>query len=193
MIPGQGRKASLGGRCGPAAIDYLCFTPGGRFLRFPTGPQCAIDRFRPVQQSTVADMETHFLDRNDILLTRCQVEALCRLSTSSIYRFMRDGLFPEPIRVGRRAVRWHMSEIDEWLASRPRATGDHPASQATDIARPAPVHLGDAPCLRLHPQAFRTRRHQQQTRQPMPGWGVVGVCETLPPTPSTIQQGDGQL
>ena len=69
-------------------------------------------------------METDICDRRNMLLTRRQVEALCRLSTSSIYRFMRDGLFPEPIRVGRRAVRWYASEIDEWLASRPRATGD---------------------------------------------------------------------
>ncbi|MCY3960423.1 MAG: AlpA family phage regulatory protein [bacterium] len=69
-------------------------------------------------------METGICDRRNALLARRQVEALCRLSTSSIYRFMRDGLFPEPIRVGRRAVRWYASEIDAWLASRPRATGD---------------------------------------------------------------------
>ncbi|MDE0604056.1 AlpA family phage regulatory protein [Candidatus Poribacteria bacterium] len=69
-------------------------------------------------------MEPDNCDRHDILLTRRQVEARCCLSTSSIYRFMRDGLFPEPIRVGRRAVRWHATEIEEWLASRPRATGD---------------------------------------------------------------------
>ncbi len=69
-------------------------------------------------------MESDIRDRNDILLTRRQVEALCRLSTSSIYSFMRDGLFPEPIRVGRRAVRWYASEINAWLATRPRATGD---------------------------------------------------------------------
>ena len=73
-------------------------------------------------------METDVRDRQIILLTRPQVEARCGLSTSSIYRFMRDGPFPEPIRVGRRAVRWHSSEIDEWLATRPRAAGDLPAA-----------------------------------------------------------------
>jgi len=41
---------------------------------------------------------------------------------------MRYGLFPEPIRAGRRAVRWHASEIDAWLAARPRATGDRPSA-----------------------------------------------------------------
>ena len=73
-------------------------------------------------------MEADIRDLRNMLLTRCQVEALCRLSTSSIYRVMCDGLFPEPIRVGGRAVSWHTSEIDEWLASRPHATGDHPAA-----------------------------------------------------------------
>ena len=73
-------------------------------------------------------METDIRDRHDTLLTRRQVEERCCLSTSSIYRFMRDGLFPEPIRVGRRAVRWHATEIEAWLASRPRATGDHPGA-----------------------------------------------------------------
>ncbi|MCY3860853.1 AlpA family phage regulatory protein [Candidatus Poribacteria bacterium] len=69
-------------------------------------------------------MTSSFREPAAILLTRRQVESRCRLSTSSIYRYMRDGLFPEPIRVGRRAVRWYASEIDEWLATRPRATGD---------------------------------------------------------------------
>jgi len=78
-----------------------------------------------VRRTSVVGMETEIHYRRDTLLTRRQVEALCRLSTSSIYRLMRDGLFPEPIRVGRRAVRWYASEIDAWLASRPSATGDH--------------------------------------------------------------------
>ncbi|MCY4085557.1 MAG: AlpA family phage regulatory protein [Actinomycetia bacterium] len=59
----------------------------------------------------------------DQLLDRRQVEARSGLSRSSLYRLMRLGMFPEPIRVGVRAVRWPASEIEAWLASRPRATG----------------------------------------------------------------------
>ena len=51
-------------------------------------------------------METETRERYDTLLTRPQVGALRRLSASSIYKFMSDGLFPQPIRVGSRAVRW---------------------------------------------------------------------------------------
>ena len=48
------------------------------------------------------------------------------LSRSTIYRKMREGSFPEPLRVGVRAVRWREAEIEDWLASRPRATGYAP-------------------------------------------------------------------
>lgn len=59
-----------------------------------------------------------------VLLTRPEVEARTRLSTSSIYAAMRAGTFPVPLRIGVRAVRWVESEIDDWLQNRPRATGD---------------------------------------------------------------------
>lgn len=58
------------------------------------------------------------------LLRRREVEALTALSRSSLYRKMREGTFPEPIRVGSRAVRWRERELVAWLASRPRATGE---------------------------------------------------------------------
>ncbi len=60
----------------------------------------------------------------DRLLTRQEVQNKCRIGRSSIYRLMRAGRFPEPIRVGLRAVRWLESEIDAYLANRPRAAGE---------------------------------------------------------------------
>ena len=61
---------------------------------------------------------------NDRLLRREEVETRCGIARSSIYRLMRTGQFPEPVRVGPRAVRWPASEIEEWLRARPRATGE---------------------------------------------------------------------
>ncbi len=46
------------------------------------------------------------------------------LSRSTIYRLMRAGKFPEPIRIGPRATRWQKRELYEWLSTRPRATGE---------------------------------------------------------------------
>ena len=61
---------------------------------------------------------------NDRLLTRPEVESRCGIARSTIYRLMRAGQFPEPVRVGPRAVRWPEHELDAWLAERPRATGE---------------------------------------------------------------------
>ena len=58
------------------------------------------------------------------LLTRQEVQLRCRLGRSTIYRLMRTGKFPAPLRIGMRAVRWKESEIDDFLSTRPRADGE---------------------------------------------------------------------
>ena len=62
----------------------------------------------------------------DRLLRLGEVRTRTALARSTIYRKMRDGTFPEPLKIGVRAVRWPESEIEAWLAARPRATGDTP-------------------------------------------------------------------
>ena len=64
---------------------------------------------------------------NDHLLTRTEVQARIRLGRSALYRMLRAGQFPLPLRIGPRAVRWKASEVEHWLEARPRATGDLPA------------------------------------------------------------------
>ena len=52
-----------------------------------------------------------------------EVMEMTGLSRATIYRKMRKGQFPKPLKLGDRAVRWRQSEIEAWLASLPRATG----------------------------------------------------------------------
>ena len=61
---------------------------------------------------------------NDRFLTRPEIENLTGLSTSSIYRLMRCGKFPVPVKIGLRAVRWRETEITSYLSTRPRAEGE---------------------------------------------------------------------
>lgn len=49
------------------------------------------------------------------------------LSKATLYRLIKKGRFPEPVRLTERAVRWPEEEIDEWLASRPRGVVENPA------------------------------------------------------------------
>ena len=43
------------------------------------------------------------------------------LSVPTIRRKLREGTFPKPIKLGKRAVGWRSDVIDEWLKSRPEA------------------------------------------------------------------------
>ena len=58
------------------------------------------------------------------LLKIHEVEKMTSLSRSTLYVMMRSGDFPEPLKLGQRAVRWRASEVQDWLDTRPRATGD---------------------------------------------------------------------
>ena len=53
-----------------------------------------------------------------------EVVAATGLCRSSIYALIAEGLFPRPLQVGRRAVRWIEQEVQEWLSSRPRSGTD---------------------------------------------------------------------
>ena len=73
------------------------------------------------------------MSNHDRLLRREEVERRCQISRSTIYKLMRAGAFPEPLRIGSRAVRWSQREIECWIAARPRATGDRPSPGASGV------------------------------------------------------------
>ena len=51
------------------------------------------------------------------------VERMTGLSKSTLYRLIRKGSFPAPLRLTRKAVRWRREEVNEWLSLRPRGGG----------------------------------------------------------------------
>ena len=56
------------------------------------------------------------------LLTRRQVQArIGGVGTSTLYRWVKEGSFPAPLKIGGKCVRWCGHEVEAWLASRPRA------------------------------------------------------------------------
>ena len=48
-----------------------------------------------------------------------EVLHLTSLSRSTLYRLIRSGDFPSPVRIGPRAVAWRERDIRRWLESRP--------------------------------------------------------------------------
>ena len=75
---------------------------------------------------------------SDRLLRRREVERMTGLARSSIYRYMQEGDFPRPVRVGPAAVRWKASDITGWLESRPVARGELDPPDG-DQVQPAPT------------------------------------------------------
>jgi prophage regulatory protein len=50
------------------------------------------------------------------------VEKFSGLSRASIYRLMREGKFPRPVRLGERAVAWTIDDLETWAENRPMAS-----------------------------------------------------------------------
>ena len=57
------------------------------------------------------------------LLRRSEVLELCGISRSTLYELMDLELFPRPVRISRRAVRWRLEDVLAWIESRPLAVG----------------------------------------------------------------------
>ena len=41
------------------------------------------------------------------------------LSKTTIYRFIGEGKFPAPVRIGERATGWHEADITQWMSELP--------------------------------------------------------------------------
>ena len=54
------------------------------------------------------------LEDMHLMVSRSQASELLQLSTRTIDNLKRDGLMPEPIRIGR-AVRWNRAELVAWV------------------------------------------------------------------------------
>lgn len=57
-------------------------------------------------------------DAQRVLARLPTVLKMTGLGRSTIYRWVADGSFPPPVRLGPRAVAWRWSDLDEWTRSR---------------------------------------------------------------------------
>ena len=54
----------------------------------------------------------------ETLLRIKSVQDLTGLRKSSLYANVKDGSFPSPVRIGKRAVAWKSSDVDQWIKTR---------------------------------------------------------------------------
>ena len=52
------------------------------------------------------------------IIRRPEVSKRTGLPKSSLYALMSKGMFPEPVKLGLRAVGWYEDAVDDWIDSR---------------------------------------------------------------------------
>jgi prophage regulatory protein len=57
------------------------------------------------------------------LLRESEVCGRTRKHRSSVWRDVRSGAMPSPVRLGPNSIAWYADEIDAWVANRPRVRG----------------------------------------------------------------------
>ncbi|UWZ92557.1 AlpA family phage regulatory protein [[Pasteurella] aerogenes] len=56
------------------------------------------------------------MERQTTLLSRTQVIEITSLSSTTIWRMMKQGTFPKCVKASMRRVAWRKEDIDKWLA-----------------------------------------------------------------------------
>jgi prophage regulatory protein len=57
-------------------------------------------------------------DTQDRLIDIKEVSSLIGMKKPTIYKYIRDGQFPKPIKIGARASRWSYQAVMEWIEQR---------------------------------------------------------------------------
>jgi len=59
--------------------------------------------------------DTMIIEFDSPYQTRHDLENLLKISPATIYRWIKEGNFPPPVRLGANMVRWKASDIEAWM------------------------------------------------------------------------------
>jgi predicted DNA-binding transcriptional regulator AlpA len=80
--------------------------------------QSATDLSPPPEAATSPDVTPTYRRRGpNALMRRMEVQRETGLSRSTIYKRVKDGTFPAPVKLGERSVAWRVAEIEAFLES----------------------------------------------------------------------------
>jgi prophage regulatory protein len=66
------------------------------------------------------------MSTNTLILRLADVEFRCGVNRRTIYYWMEQGIFPQPINLGPRTVGWLDSDIEAWIQEKAQASRDDP-------------------------------------------------------------------
>ncbi len=115
-------------------IERLQIDPGKRTLgELIQDREAALHEIRRLQgnierlrvdrdhKQRAAEISSHLADKHPsnapMLLALRELCELLSISRSSIYKWLSEGDFPQPIRIGGRSIRWRVEDIEAWKDS----------------------------------------------------------------------------
>jgi prophage regulatory protein len=63
-----------------------------------------------------------------IFIRLSEVEQLIGLKRTAIYKRIKDGEFPAPVKVGKRASRWSTADIEKWAQAKHQQASAQPTA-----------------------------------------------------------------
>ena len=63
-----------------------------------------------------ADNRLTILRPADQLIRDRDVAARLDIARSTLWKWVADGIFPKPLRLGPRAVRWRVADLEAWIS-----------------------------------------------------------------------------
>lgn len=90
---------------------------------------------------------------NNKLLDKHQLEERTSLDITTIYRKIKAGTFPEPVRVGKRRVAWRSEDVDAWERQLARGVGVSGPYKHRGVAQ-----SGSASALGAEGRGFKSHR-----------------------------------
>lgn len=70
----------------------------------------------------------------DAFLRLKHVVSLTGVSRSTVYKWVAQGTFPKPLKLGERASAWRLSEVEAWMQSRIDRAKKSPRGARADVS-----------------------------------------------------------
>ena len=79
-----------------------------------------------------------------LLLTVGQTARLCGIGPSTVWKYLAEGKFPQPLRISSRCTRWRFEDVKAWAESGPPTINGQREEGRHDhgVEQVAPSHVG---------------------------------------------------
>ena len=111
----------------PATLAVLCENNEIAYLELPNKKieffgRHILEYLQVIIKSTSHDLSR---DSTDSILRMPEVKRITGLSRTTIWRYEKDGRFPQRVMLGGGSIGWYSSEVLKWVASRKRQPIDY--------------------------------------------------------------------